>query len=181
MANQARLIGGFESMDEEQRIFPEIRFTCQTFISSLSFVAEDLGRGGMRNKNPELQIWRPQGNSYTKIHSTSGSPLLTFHSNVFTYSNIFWAVQANDVLGVYQPEVRKSRYLFLLQERGGPINYQLTDERDAPDSVELNDVSSDESDYPLLSIQLSKCSVIFSYCASLLIYRLHRWSCTKRV
>ncbi len=125
------------------------------------FVGEDRGNGRDRTEYPELQIWRPtniQATRYTKIHGITGSPSSTIYPNVYEY-NVFTSVQflAGDVLGVHQPEGKKSRYNLLFQRRGGPANYYDERENDPLDSFDLGDedVEDDENDFPLVRVETS--------------------------
>lgn len=119
-------------------------------------MGESRGGGRDRNRYPELQIWRPENSRetrYSKIHGMTGAPSSTRYPNVYEY-NVFTSVQfqAGDVLGVHQPDDRKSKYDILFQQRGGPRNYYDEREDDSLDSFDLedDDVEDDESDFPLV-------------------------------
>ena len=147
--------------EKQQRLFPAINFSCSAAVSGWIFVAEDKeGRG--RNLYPEIQIWRTANTQQYSLHHTSSQqPTVTESSNVFRYPGISVQVQPGDILGVYQPEGKKSRYTLTYQEHGGPINYRM-DTKDAPTtfSIDGNGVHTDQNDYPLVGVEISKQKLI---------------------
>ena len=96
---------------------------------------------------------------YTKVHGMTGYPDPTSNENVYGYT--MWGsvhFQAGDVLGVHQPEGRKSRFNLLFQEGGGPTNYWQIRENEPLDSFAINgnDVRSDQNDFPLVGVETSE-------------------------
>ncbi len=161
LQQKAALIGSTRRREEIQLLFPSIQFTCSGTLTGWMFVGENRGGGRDRDEYPELQIWRPNSllrTRYSKIHGISGAPISTRHPNVYEY-NVFTSVQvrAGDVLGVHQPEGRRSKYNVLFQQRGGPTNYYEDREDDPLNSFDLtdDDVESDENDVPLVGVETS--------------------------
>ena len=140
----------------QQRLVPGIKFTCSVKLSSWLFVADNSGGG---SEYPALQVWRPQNENetqYTKIHEITGLPLGTDDTNVYQYFvQPALGVQAGDVLGIYQPSDRMSRYSIIYQERGGPINYRRGGRIDTFNLNEGN-VKTDQEDYPLVGVRISE-------------------------
>lgn len=157
LINKAASVGKLVRREKQQRIFPGINFSCSATVSGWIFVAESrAGRG--RNLYPELQIWSTANTrQYSVLHTTSQQPRTTESVNVFRYSGISAQVNPGDVLGVYQPEGKKSRYTLTYQEHGGPTNYRM-DAKDPPAtfSSDGTGVHTDQNDYPLVGVEISK-------------------------
>ena len=150
---------------KEQWLFPTINITCSATVTALRFLAEIEGNGrGMRNKYPQLQVWRPRRESeYTKAYSVSDEPSLV-QAHVYGFSGLSWSVQAGDVLGMYQPDLKKSKYTFIFQQNGEISTYRLSNQRNAPRSFTLTnrEVHSNLQNYPLVAIETSMYSDIIS-------------------
>ena len=125
LIEQTRLvnINGVASRPGQQRLFPDIRFTCNGFITKWIVGAQTRSSG---DRMPELQIWRLNSsstNSYTKANSSliipnalSGSP------NVHEYvPSTPLQFNTGDILGVHQPAVSTSRLLMYYQERDAAV------------------------------------------------------------
>ena len=136
-------------------IFPAINFTCTTTVSGWDFVAENRA-GRMRKLYPELQIWRATSTQqYSRLHRTSTHQWdTTEHSNVFRYSGFSVQVQAGDILGVFQPDGKKSKYTLIFQEGGGPTSYR-TNTMGSLTTFNV-DSNSINTDYPLVGVETSK-------------------------
>ena len=142
-----------------QRLFPEITFTCNGFIAEW-IVGAKLQTNISSGQLPELQIWRSMdgGDKYQKV----GFNLLTSNTrrvnnllNVYEYaSNPPLKFQKGDILGVYQPVDSEIELSYQIND--GPINYEL-DYTDAANIVPL----SMQYDYPLVTVEITT-SVSFS-------------------
>lgn len=162
LTEKAAFIGKIKRRERQQRIIPDVKFTCSGTLQGWMFVAEN--KEG--DEYPELQIWRPmnaQSTRYTKIHGTSEAPVSTQHSNVYQHSGISVHFREGDVLGVFQPEGRRSRYSLSYQESGGPVNYRLDMQNSPLRTFEItgNGVKMDQS-YPIVGLQTSKLNVTIS-------------------
>ena len=137
--------------DRDQRLFPDIHFTCNGFITKWIIGVEDTGNS--MDSQPELQIWRNSGGmSYVKTNFSlpSGSPS---SNNVFEYiPNPAIEFQNGDILGVYQPRTENSELVVYYQRRDGPVNYDLGN--NALSSVTLGSPNS-LYDYPLVTVEIS--------------------------
>ena len=159
LTQKAASLGENRRRESQQRLVPEIKFTCSVTLTSWIFVAEDRGGG---TEYPALQVWRPQsedGAQYTKIYEIANPPNSTGDRNVYKYFvRPALAVQAGDILGIYQPSKSRSRYSIIYQEGGGPVNYRRDRLNASPDVFDLNqkNVKSDQSDYPLVGVQTSE-------------------------
>ena len=69
---------------------------------------------------------------------------------------VSWQVQAGDVFGVYQPDLKKSKYNFAMQEGGGELSYMLENERRAPKTFDTSNYDSDGHPYPLVNLDASE-------------------------
>ncbi len=106
---------------KEQRLIPNINFTCHGFITKWIFLA----KWDDKVVYPELQTWNsPDGTTYTKQGATTvslegGSVEMTYYE----YSpNPLHEFNDGDVLGMFIPD--KPRYkLFFERTDSGPENY----------------------------------------------------------
>ena len=142
--------------DRQQRVFPDITFTCNGSITKWIVGA---GTGGGSSPPSELQIWRRIGQDYTKVGSTqltAQSP--TSDPNVYEYippSPL--GFQEGDILGVYQRT--GSSIVPYYQESTGPINFRQSGLSAAPNSLIAPPLAA-EYDYPLVTVEIGK------FCAS---------------
>ena len=140
--------------DRQQRVFPDISFTCNGSITKW-IVGAGIGSGF--SPSSELQIWRKSGvDSYTKVASTqltTRSP--TSDQNVYEYVPCSpMGFQKGDILGVYQREY--SSVVPYYQESNGPKN--LCDSKLpslAPDLITSPSIA-EEYMYPMVTVEISK-------------------------
>ena len=135
-----------------QRLFPEITFTCNGFIAEW-IVGAKLQTNISSGQLPELQIWRSMdGANYQKVGFnllTSNSHRVNYLLNVYEYApNPPLKFQKGDILGVYQPVDSKIELSYQIND--GPINYEL-DYTDAANIVPL----SMQYDYPLVTVKIT--------------------------
>ena len=144
--------------DQQQRVFPDITFTCNGSITKWIVGA---GTGGGFSPPSELQIWRRSGSDYTKVGSTqltAQSP--TSDPNVYEYiPSPPLGFQEGDILGVYQTD--GSSIVPYYQENTGPENLRES----GLVSAALNNLTAPplaaEYDYPLVTVETGKyCFVI---------------------
>ena len=163
LREKAVLFGEFTtSTDKTQWVFPQMNFTCPTIITSIRLVAEDTGQGPGRNKLPTVQIWRPLNlvqTEFSRVHEVSAG-LTALHgiSNVFSYSQLSWGVVGGDILGFYQPDLKKSRYVLSFQADSGFPASRIGDQRDSRDRFNKLDrgVENIIYDYPLISVSVGQ-------------------------
>ena len=136
--------------DRQQRLFPNITFTCNGSITKW-IVGAETGMGGLF---PELQIWRNTGGtSYTKANFSLLSSCTLDSNNIVEYNcNLSRPLefQAGDTLGVYQP--RNAALDVYYQEHDGPVNY---DEGDSAQSTVTLNTPHNQYDYPLVTVEIS--------------------------
>ena len=140
-------INDVKKRERQQRIFPDITFTCKGSITKW-IVGAGADNG---DALPELQIWRSAGRtSYTKANFS----LLSFGKpieNVVEYNlTTPLEFQEGDILGVYQP--RDSALDVYYQERDGPVNYE--EGNSALSTVTLG-TPHNQYDYPLVTVEIS--------------------------
>ena len=160
--------------DRQQRVFPDISFTCNGSITKWIVGA---GTGGGSSPSSELQIWRRSGaDSYTKVASTqltAQSP--TSNPNVYEYvPSSPLGFQEGDILGVYQRE--DSSVVPYYQESNGPKN--LCDSNlpsSAPDLITSPSIA-EEYIYPMVTVEISKLIIMYAnlQTCTLLLYQLCR-------
>ena len=137
--------------DQQQRVFPNITFTCNGSITKWIVGA---GTGGGSSPPSELQIWRKSGSDYTKVGSTQLTALHSTTSGLNVYEYILSSplgFQEGDLLGVYQRD--DSSIVPYYQESTGPENLRQSGlVSSAPDSLTAP-VLAAEYDYPLVTVE----------------------------
>ena len=143
--------------DQQQRVFPDIAFTCNGSITKWIVGA---GTGDGSSPPSELQIWRRSGSDYTKVGSTqltAQSP--TSDPNVYEYiPSPPLGFQEGDILGVYQRD--DSSIVPYYQKSTGPENL-----RHAGLVSDALDILTDPPraavyDYPLVTAEIGKTIII---------------------
>ena len=148
-------INGVVSRLRQQRLFPDIMFTCNGLITKWIVGAETRTSG---TRMPELQIWRDSGgNTFSKINSSLLIPSETGNSNVHEYTpDPPLMFQDGDILGVYQPEDSQSQLVLYYQDNTGPVNYRQSGLVDNPlSNFTYSGTPADEYDYPLVSVEVA--------------------------
>ena len=150
--------------NRQQRIFPQINFTCDGNITKWIM-------GAIRNNNrdyfPELQIWRDIGNNtYTKVGNTppgNATPFLQgVAPTVYEYTpDPPLEFQAGDILGVFQPRESLSHLRVYYEENNGPTSYDVTvglqDTEPLLDKFTLTQPGvHTSSDLPLVTVEIGK-------------------------
>ena len=134
----------------QQRLFPNIIFTCNGFITKWIVGAErDIDKLSL----PELQIWRnTSGSNYTKAHFSILSSSTPVSNNIVEHIlNTPLEFKKGEILGVYQPPRLDSALVVYYQERDGPVNYR--EGSSAQSTVTLGNI--DDYDYPLVTVEIS--------------------------
>ena len=153
-------INRVQRRERDQRLFPDIRFTCNGFITKWIVGAtlnEDLiDTGGL----PELQVWRSAGgDSFTKrnfnIFTITNVPFTNVYEYTLTSPLEF---QEGDILGVYQPRQSDSQLVVYYQEDDGPGNYRQNRLNTALSTFTLMDAR--DFDYPLVTVEISTLGIV---------------------
>ena len=138
--------------DQQQRVFPDISFTCKGSITKWIVGA---GTGGGSSPSSEIQIWRKSGaDSYTKVASTQlTAQSTTSNPNVYEYvPSSPLGFQEGDILGVYQRE--DSNVVPYYQESTGPQNLRQSGlVNSAANSLTAPPLAT-EYDYPLVTVEI---------------------------
>ena len=143
--------------DHQQRVFPDIKFTCDGSITKWIVGA---GTGTGSSPSSELQIWRRSGaDSYTKVAYTQLTAQSSINnSNVYEYvPSSPLGFQEGDILGVYQRE--DSSVIPYYQESTGPVNLRQSGEHDFALNC-LTTTQATEYDYPLVTVEIG---IFYSY------------------
>lgn len=111
-----------------QWIFPNIEFTCDTVVTSVSYTTTVTI--GEQQKHPIFQTWRKSHSSesptYEQINEATGIPKALGGDdvvNVYLYPDLRWQVQTGDALGAYQPESSESGTYLSFQNGFGSVSY----------------------------------------------------------
>ena len=147
--------------ERDQRLFPDIRFTCNGFITKWIVGATIRGDLSNAGRLPELQVW----------HSAGGSSLTKRNFSIFTITNVPFTnvyeytltspleFQEGDILGVYQPRQRDSQLVVYYQEDDGPDNYRQNGDT-ALSTFTLMDAR--DFDYPLVTVEISTPGIVLT-------------------
>lgn len=145
----------YKSLGTVQWIFPDIQFTCDTVVTSISYATFTPTTG--RSENPIFQTWRKRHSAgsltYDRTNEVSGNSRALDGVNTYVYSNLQWRVEDGDILGAYQPDRTRSTTYLSFQNDLGPSSYfkkVSLARRDAPFNVSS---ASQVADIPLVSIE----------------------------
>ena len=154
-AVQAENIQGVIIRDRQQRVFPDISFTCNGSITKWIVGA---GTGNGSSPPSELQIWRKSGaNSYTKVASTqlTAQPPIN-NSNVYEYvPSSPLGFQKGNILGVYQRE--NSSVVPYYQLSTGPVNLRQPGRVNSAANNLTAPSQTNNDDYPLVTVEIGMC------------------------
>ena len=138
---------------EQQRAFPDIRFTCDGFITKWIVGIDPEGNG---NSKVQLQILRPNGpsNCFTRVRYTEIRAITT--GNVYSQSlDPPLGFQQGDILGVYY--YRSGRRIVVYNQYStGPRNYRVLESLKNPGGLDMTVVLTNEYDYPLVTVETGK-------------------------
>ena len=147
-------INGVLSRPGQQRLFPDIQFTCNGSVTK--WIVGACNRTGRSDEMPEIQIWRKrEGNTYTKVYfdllSSSNNNSLIVREYI-PFNPIEF--QEGDILGMYQPQEDRSDLLIYYQDNDGPNNYAI-DTDVSLSSFTLGKIDK-KHDYPLVTVEVSQ-------------------------
>lgn len=155
------LYNDYKQRNNQQKVFPDIKFTCNGTIRKWIFVARE--QDGMnRSRSPQFEIWTTADQHLFERQSVSeagaatvgrvsgepGGPFFLYEYDL----NQPLPFNAGNVLGIYQPRGRESRLLFQYQLGGGPQNYYKGGSQALID-IQSDRVNSDLNDYPLVAVE----------------------------
>ena len=95
---------------QQQRIIPQLNFTCNGSLTKWIFAASWNGGTG-HDLYPDLQIWRPNGSgTYMKVQTSTVSITAQNTTNRYEYIlNPPLEFCAGDIVGIFQPSQARSR------------------------------------------------------------------------
>ena len=143
---------------KEQRVFPDINFTCSGNLTKW-IVGGEVGT----SIGAELQIWRKNDGSmsdYTRVGYSVLQASDPENDDVYEYTpNPPLDFLEGDILGVYQ-RTGGSHMRVYYQETTGPSNYRRVGDinTDPPVPATLTGVTlvTDQYDYPLVTVEICK-------------------------
>ena len=140
------------TIEEEQRLFPDITFTCNGLITKWIVGAGDIDIG--EQQNTQVQIWRRgAGIEYSRVGATPLVLVGTSYPNVYEYLlNPPLEFQEGDILGMYQPHKTDNLLKLYYQKYTGPLNYARSNIKSPPSWAVLDSNSlATQVYYPLVS------------------------------
>ena len=160
LQNKAYQVNIYEAKlrSKQQRVFPDINFTCSGNLTKW-IVGGEVGN----SVGAELQIWRKNDGSvsdYTRVGYSVLQASDPDNDDVYEYTpNPPLEFQEGDILGVYQ-RGGNNRMRVYYQETTGPPNYRRVGDlnTDPPVSSTLTGaiLVTDEYDYPLVTVEICK-------------------------
>lgn len=164
----------------EQRLIPNLRFTCNGTITKWIIGAHRPIRPPA-SIHPQLQIWRrpPRESAYVRAGYTNITDLaLTVHQNVYeVVPSSELRVQAGDALGFFQPSGEESTLLlYYLQEFDGSMNYRKESSIPLTSGFVLRTNLVEDVDLPLVTVEMGKgvtCGYILKDENPALFFRWH--------
>ena len=145
------------TIQREQRLFPDITFTCNGSITKWIVGAGGDIDSGERH-NSQIQLWRRgASNDYHRVGASILTLNQTSHPDVHEYTpNPPLEFQEGDILGVYQPNNDDNVLQLYYQEYTGPFNYLMTYNTNPPPPSSLALVTpTTQLYYPLVSVIVS--------------------------
>ena len=109
---------------QQQRIIPQLNFTCNGSLTKWIFAASWNGGTG-HDSYPDLQIWRPNGTgTYMKVQNSTVNITARNLTNRYEYIlNPPLEFHAGDIVGIFQPSQARSR--LYMQYYQGSLYSQL--------------------------------------------------------
>ncbi len=157
-----RVAGSLRTRVDQQRIVPEISFTCGGTVDKWTVAGDWEGDSNLL----EIQVWREATDGvYTKVGYSSLDFASEQNSQIYehTVSGNSITVQAGDILGIFQPE--SSQLELYYANTYGPTNYYIDTSNDrkrrattAPSGdFDINgDSVSTANNMPLVTVEVSK-------------------------
>ena len=139
----------------EQRVFPDINFTCNGTLTKW-IIGGELGN----NNGGEVQIWRRNAdseNDYTIVGSSIFDATDTDNDGVFEFiPNPQLNFLKGDILGVFQRRNSQNRNTVYYQETTGPSNYRDPDNnlKAAKSILSAAVLVITQYDYPLVTVEI---------------------------
>ena len=153
-------INGVRRRERDQRLFPDIRFTCNGFITKWIVGATFGGDFESTGNLPELQVWQSAGGSSFTKRNFSIFPITDIpFTNVYEYTLTSpLEFQEGDILGVYQQRQGDSQLVMYYQDDDGPDNYRQNGLTAALSTFTLMDAR--DYDYPLVTVEISTPGIV---------------------
>ena len=146
----AALIGSFHQEPNyigKNVFFKQIRFLCSNVIIKSIIIGGTINSS--HTEMPRILIWRNSVNFSGVISTTLNNSFIhqnTSIMNLYQYDlPVPVSVQADDIIGIYQPNIAQAGAVIYYQTYSGPENY-------FNDSMLLQ--SAEKNHYPLISVVL---------------------------
>ena len=129
--------------------FKQIRFLCSNVIIKSVIIGGTINLS--HTEMPRILIWRNNSVNFSGVISTTLNNSFmqqnTSMMNLYQYDlPVPITVQADDIIGIYQPNITQAGAVIYYQKYSGPENYFLND------SMLLQ--SAEKNHYPLISVVL---------------------------
>ena len=127
--------------------FKQIRFLCSN-VSIKSVIIGGTIQPASHTEMPRILIWRNNSVNFSGVISTTLNNSFiqqnTSMMNLYQYDlPVPISVQADDIIGIYQPDIAQAGAVIYYQTYSGPENYFLNDNML---------LSAEKNHYPLVSV-----------------------------
>ena len=148
-------------LNAEFRLFPSMNFTCSGRLTGLLLAGDIRWRNGLRDRYPEIQIWR---NVENDRYIRQASQEIRLNPGVFSPDGMLqynlsppMLYQSGDVLGVYQPPEHESALrLYYANSNSASDSYRLITSSSSVTTVLLDLISRRSNQLLLLSPMTGK-------------------------
>ena len=141
--------------ERQQRIIPGINFTCNGTLTKWIIGAQSTVTEATNHL--QLQIWRQRRGSSNRYDRTTFSNITALNAtddlNVYKYfPNPPLEFQANDILGLYHPQISDTQVVVYYQMGGGPQNFRSNQNSPLTSFRARNRV---DNDLPLVTVEVN--------------------------
>ena len=143
--------------ERQQRIIPGIKFTCTGALTKWIIGARRTLT--QPTNHPQLQIWRQRQGSSNTYDRTTFSDITALNTtddlNVYEYiPNPPLQLQANDILGLYQPHRNNTQVVMYYQTGSGPRNFARFNQN-SPVTSGFTTGNGVDNNLPLVAIKVN--------------------------
>ena len=155
------------SRTQQQRIIPQLNFTCNGSLTKWIFAAS-WNNGTDHDLYPELQIWRPNGSgTYMKVQNSTVNITAQNTTNRYEYFlNSSLEFRAGDIVGIFQPSQARSR-LYMQYYQGDMFSlvtsYYLRTTTSQQNFPPFGQRVMSQNVLPLITVEveIGRCNVLF--------------------
>ena len=153
------------SVNGIEMVFPDIKFLCSGHVNHFIMGAR---WKSILGHSPELQIWRPSGETtYQKLSGTTIAPVDISSDGIYIFAvDPPVLFEPGDILGVFQPALSVSRLSVDFDIAGAAMNYYVPVENDrVSPSLSTIDVNGEgvmsQMGLPLITVVVGESCLVY--------------------